>query len=452
MVDRSGPLGRWYVKTWYFDFNPAHRLFAFTINIRRDSSGSYHGDMVNEQGQIDQIEEIRWNLSQRRLVFRRKIDVYEWYNGTIVEGIIVGRFSHSTDTVVKPRFYPSTYSNHFTGWNSNYIDGKNIVPRVYDVTLDGNYRGIYTSKCHGLLRIDRLENQIIGRLKIYRVGDYNVDTENRTEWPVDCGSDSVDRVCGEELEYDLSVTRWDGNILEFSRNDDRPNQHWIQDFTGHVNGPTISGTFTHTGMSNPLNWRGIRAEVLTYGLVQKSRATRRNWQQRTRGQLCHIMMAGNPPPLSSKDVTIGAEILPVNHPLNPIRDDNATAHGQNYRLRELSFQYLIRNPYDNHRPLKRKIHAWLAVPNNTTATQKYPAVLAVNGHSGSAKQTMIPDQNSIYWYGDSFARRGFIVLGVDISHRGFIDQTLQGFIDCPPDRPYPGSRTKSIVQTTTINS
>ena len=141
-MTESGPLGRCNVKTWYFDFNPAHRLFAFTINIRRDSSGSYHGDMVNEQGQIDQIEEIRWNLSQRRLVFRRKIDVYEWYNGTIVEGIIVGRFSHSTDTMVKPRFNPSTYSNHFTGWNSNYIDGKNIVPRVYDVTLDGNYRGI----------------------------------------------------------------------------------------------------------------------------------------------------------------------------------------------------------------------------------------------------------------------------------------------------------------------
>jgi len=408
------------------------------MNIRQDSSGLYSGDILNEQGQTDQLEEIRWNESERRLIFRRKIDVYEWYSGTIIEGIIVGRFSHSTDTVTEPRLNPSIYRNHFTGWNSNYIDGKNIVPRVYDVTLDGNYRGVNNSKCQGLLRIDRVDNHMIGRLKIYRVGNYNADTENKTEFPVWSCTNSIDSLCGEELEYDLNVTRWDGDILEFSRIDDRPNQHWVQNFTGRANGHTITGTFTHTGMPNPLNWGGIRAQVLSYGLAVKSPEAREKWQERTRRQLHHLMMTNNPAPLSSSGgVKTGPEIAPVTNALERSRDDNATAHDQSYRLRELFFQYFIDNPYDRLQPLKRKIHGWLAVPTNITSGQKYPAVLAVNGHAGSAKQVIMPDSSTIYWYGDSFARRGYVVLAIDISHRGFIDQTLQGFRDCPPERPYP---------------
>jgi hypothetical protein len=43
-------------------------------------------------------------------------------------------------------------------------------------------------------------------------------------------------------------------------------------------------------------------------------------------------------------------------------------------------------------------------------------VLAVNGHGGSAWQTLDPD-SAYFWYGDAFARRGYVVLAVDVSRR-----------------------------------
>jgi hypothetical protein len=52
------------------------------------------------------------------------------------------------------RCLESMSMHHFIGWNSNYIDRKDIVPRVYDVFIDGNYRGIARRQCSGLLRLD----------------------------------------------------------------------------------------------------------------------------------------------------------------------------------------------------------------------------------------------------------------------------------------------------------
>ena len=96
------------------------------------------------------------------------------------------------------------------------------------------------------------------------------------------------------------------------------------------------------------------------------------------------MVEDNPMPLSPPVIKSGPEIAPIDCPLNPYRDDNGTAHPQNYRLTELSFEYSLPNPYDRNSPFKHKIHGWLAVPTTTTSTGKYPAVLVVNGHSGSA--------------------------------------------------------------------
>jgi pimeloyl-ACP methyl ester carboxylesterase len=50
---------------------------------------------------------------------------------------------------------------------------------------------------------------------------------------------------------------------------------------------------------------------------------------------------------------------------------------------------------------------------------KYPVVIAVNGHGGSAWRMMSPDS---VWYGDAFARRGYVVLALDIGHRPLADR------------------------------
>lgn len=458
VVDTSGPLGAWYLKTWYRDYILPHRLFTLTINITYDSSTSTHNgyllneEVVNDEGRTQQIGQIRWDQLQRRLVFCRTVCVngsayYEWYNGTIVEGILVGRFSRHQNDSRERRFSDyAAYRNHFTGWNSNYIDRNDIVPRVYDIVLDADYRGILNNRCHGLLRLDRSRSRFIGRLKVYRVGSYNAESENRTEFPLteECSPNSVSSICGEELEYDLNVTRWDGNIVEFSRRDERiPQRHWRQDFRGGVSGQSLSGTFSHTGMSQRLRWRGVRAQILTYGLVKKPAAVRHEWQQRTRHQLYHLMMAGNPMPIRAPVIIRGSETAPINEPSYQGRDDNTSAYSQNYRLTELSFEYSLPNPYDTTSPFNRKVHGWLAVPTVSPTTKGFPAVLAVNGHSGSAKLMMSP--GSMYWYGDSFARRGFVVLAIDISHRGYIDENLinrhiaNGDLpsSCRPEIPYP---------------
>jgi hypothetical protein len=450
LPDTSEPTGTWHLKTWYPAYVYPHRLFSITLSITADSSstGSYSGFLLNERGQRDNIDQIRWDASNRRLVFRRIFfhDIRsEWYNGKIVEGIIVGRFTHDpySNTSPEPRFGSPPYTNHFTGWNSDYIDGKDIVPRVYDVSLDGNYRGI-SGKCYGLLRIDRGP---IGRLKVYRTGDYDTDAENRSQWPLVCNAGDVHSICGEELEYDLNVTYWDGNRLEFTRTDTRPNQDWEQVFTGRVEDQTISGTFTHTGISGQLSWRGIRAQVLTYGLVQKSSQDRQAWQERTRHQLYHLMMSDNPQPIGGGINAPRTRVRPQTDIIMN-RDDNTIAHPQEYELTELFFSYLLPNPYNESSPMIRQSHAWLAIPTTPLPPSgRRPAAVVVNGHAGSAWLMMQPGlqsnahvsdpgANLMYYYGDSFARRGSVVLAVDISHRGYIAENLP--LPCtPPTRPNP---------------
>jgi dienelactone hydrolase len=48
-------------------------------------------------------------------------------------------------------------------------------------------------------------------------------------------------------------------------------------------------------------------------------------------------------------------------------------------------------------------------------------LLAVNGHGGSGWAMMNPDDAS-FWYGEAFARRGYVVLALDISHRPLADR------------------------------
>ena len=384
-ADSSSPLG-----TWYLSANN----FRLTVSIGNGAqAGTFQGTLTNENGGIEQLDNITWDATARRLEFRRNGNgFWQWYRGTVVEGVLVGRFSHDAQSSAHPGQL-TAYTYHVTGWNSSYLD-QALAPRVFEVLLNNQYRA--------RLRIDSAPDtasQYLGRLKVYST--------------VSAGS------AGEEVEYDLEITKWDGINLNFTRRD--PN--WTQFYTGAVSGRTVSGTFSQAGTPGNFPWNGYRAEVLSFGYaLSKGPLGRAGWQDRTRHQLYHLMMADNPQPVSRNVVSLNANLAPIaSNQLPPERDDNPAQWPQNYRLTELQFNYTLPNVYSGQ-AISRQSHGYLAVPT-TPAPQggKYPAVVAVNGHGGSAWKMMNPD-DSYFWYGDAFARRGFVVLAVDISHRPVSDR------------------------------
>lgn len=383
-ADASGPLG-----TWYLNGNNSR----VTLTINGAVAGPFTAVVINENGGSEPVDSITWAAPSRQLEFRRNgSGFWQWYRGRIVQGVLVGRFSHNQQSATKP-VQLTSYLYHVTGWNSTYLD-RALAPRVYEVLMNANFRTI--------LRIDTSPNTpsgYAGRLKVYAT--------------VSGGA------AGEEPEYDLEVGHWDGTHLTFVRRD--PN--WTQTFTGTAAGRTISGTFTQTGVGGSFAWNGTRAQVLSYGFgVPKGPIGCGDWQSRTRQQLWHLMMGGNPTPLSRQVTVLHSNLTPL--PATPYpseRDDNPAQHPQSYRLAELEFNNTLSNPYGGA-PMTRQSHGYLAVPTTPAPPGgKYPAVLAVNGHGGSAWK-MMSGSDGYFWYGDAFARRGFVVMAVDISHRPTADR------------------------------
>jgi hypothetical protein len=128
------------------------------------------------------------------------------------------------------------------------------------------------------------------------------------------------------------------------------------------------------------------------------------------------MMAGNPAPLTASTQVLRSGLSPIAvaaYP--PDRDDDPQRHPAAYTLTELAWTYTLPNPYGGA-PITRAAHGWLAVPNGLQAGDTQAAVLALNGHGGSAYACM-DGGNATFWYGDGFARRGYVVLALDVSHR-----------------------------------
>lgn len=383
--DLSGPVGTWYLST---------NGFRLTTTIIESAPNQYQGNMVQEGGGgSSELDNIHWNPITRTLEFRRVIPgTAQWYRGTVAEGIFVGRFARSNLSASQPGYDCGCYTSHVTAWNSSYID-QDRTPRVYELLINNNYRA--------RLRIDSSVDSASGyrgQLKIYST--------------VSGGA------VGEEPEFDVDVTNWNGKDLTFVRHTGGVDQI----YTGTVSGRHISGTFATTGSPALSTWRGERAEVLTYGLSGKSYQGRVAWQQRVRKQLVHLMMAGNPAPLATSVTTLRANVASSSTEPRPThRDDGFLNLPQSYNLSELRFQYTLPNPYGGN-SITRFSHGYLAVPVPAPPPGvKLPAVIAVNGHAGSAWKVMNAT-DELYWYGDSLARRGFVVLALDISHRPLADR------------------------------
>lgn len=378
-VPPAGPTGTWYL-------NEAGTAMTMTLDCPIGAPCT--GQTVDSIGGVAYlVDRVSYTAATGELTFRRSSSgVVRFYRTRIVEGVLVGRVAAPAEPDLAPTD-PTAYAAHLTGWKGEYFD-RDLAPRVYDLLLDGNE--------HARLRLDRAPAGagFVVRFKVYA-----------TE--ANGASDEGD-------EYDGVVSAWDGSRLSWDLAAPPP---FDRSFSATVDGRRIGGSFVQASQPDASHsFSGARAEVLGHGFSGMTIADRADWQARTRRMLAILAMGENPAPLSSS-VTVVRQGLQPFVAQNDLfdRDDSADSYPQAYTLKELRFDYALPDPQGGA-PLSRTTHGFLATPTAPPPPSGYPLVVAINGHSGSAAQVMMPD-NEDFWYGDSFARRGYLVLSIDISHR-----------------------------------
>ncbi len=422
-TDTSTATGIWYVNA---------NGFRLDLRFTPRSDGSYEGVRLTENGNIQEtFDSVSWNPSTRTIEWRRNIPgLTQWYRAKIVEGVMNGRYT-STPYPTEPNTKPADlfkYQWHITGWSQNYLT-QALAPCVFDIETQPGFRA--------RLRIDKgtSPGTFLGKLKHYALGATVYET----------------------IEEDVTIQTWNGGSLTFIRNPQTSSQ---QTYTGAITNRYVNGTFSD--QSGSYTWKGVKVEVLGYGFTPKGNTTERlNWQSRTRKQLQHLMMAGNP--ISPCPVTciLVPNIPPLSGTPASNRDDNYSSFPQNYGLSHFCLNSCAPNPFNNE-VLVRQINGYLAKPTTPQPSGGYPLVVALNGHGGSAKQVFTPNSTD-FWYGDAFARRGYMVLAIDISHRPPEDKILignhpanrLGYEQAPPvggDNPADGNGYHSSIRPTTFSS
>jgi hypothetical protein len=367
--------------TWYLNASGERASIEFGFDA---ATGQYTGSFVPEASGAASaaLDSINWD--SKTLTFRRPGTAsYDWYRGTVVAGVMTGRLARAAAAALPA---DTSFATHFSAWTSA-VD-KDMVPRVFDLLVgdDSLVR----------LRLDRAANgTFLGRLKRY-------------------GS-MQNGAASEDLEYDLDVASWDGAHLAFSA----PGGSLQGSWTATVSGRLLSGTATIGGTTVPFT--GARAEVLSHGLHDLGSAERAQWQLRARGALKHLMMADDPSPAPATLQILQSDVAPFAAQVPYDRDDDPQRWAQAYRLTELRIDFALPNPHGGA-PMARRVHGWMSRPLAPPPAGGYPIVVALNGHSGSAHEVFDPG-SELYFYGDSYARRGYVVLSIDISHRPVEDRS-----------------------------
>ncbi len=362
---------------WHLNAGTARLELTLTVNARTRALG---GEIAAE-GSTDApstIADPRWDDLAGTLRFSvSQAGMRAWFTARVTDGVMAGRFAlGASETEPDAR----QFTGHFTGWSAAVAD-RELVPRVWDLRTGAGGRA--------RLRVDRdASGALIGTFKVYARGVFGA--------------------LGEELEYDLEALSWNGERLGFSFA--REGVRWRFDAT--ASGRSLSAVSTSPD-GESLSWQGARAEVLSHGLSARPLAEQTAWRSRVRGALSLLVMNGAPPALETRAaVTQRAEV-----PAAELAAGAPKSWG--YTLSDVRFEHTLADPRSGV-TLVRGSHALLAVPTGLRPNGGFPLVIALNGHNASAESVM--DSRSRYWYGDAYARRGYIVLAVDVSHRPLSDR------------------------------
>jgi dienelactone hydrolase len=401
------------ISRWYVELAGE----PLTLSLMADAAGmKVQGTITTDDGATDMIDQVTWEPATGVLDFRRvSTRGWQWVHARAVEGVLTGRASYSESDDAPPPDV-AAYATHIIGWNDYYFS-RDIVPRVFDVQVDGR---------QARLRLDRdAGGAIIGRFKVY--------------------ADDASGIAAEEVEYDVDVQAWDGHELRFVRS----SPSWTQSFSATVDGQTLLGSMQSSAVDGPVVFEGTRAELFGFGLSPRDPAARADWQQRARRQLAHVMMADNPPPLSLSVDRQPADV-PADGDLADGRDDDANEHAPDYAVEELTMQATLPSPY-GATPLSRSLHGYLTTPSGDAPAGGWPAVIVLNGHDGAALGTIDPSE-PMYWYGDAWARRGYVVLALDVGHRPFADRWMLYGDYRDGDRPDQGNGVHPAVAADGLDS
>lgn len=368
-------------RTWFLTID--RQPFTLTLPATQTEPGS----LSDAFQQVEAVTDVSGPDDAGWLRFRStRNGASAWFQVRVVSGVLAGRWAPSdalpTDL--------SLFTGHVTGWNMAAFE--RVPARVYRLQL-----------AHGdlvTLRLDGLfdEGALTGRWKRYG---------------------SVANGRGDESdELDLEVTSWAPPMVSFRIIGDRLERTC----EASLESATTVGTCVSTQTGATEGFFGERTELLAFGLNAKSADARATWQARTRKAIELLAMAGSAAASEVRVVSVGPALSPL-----PVlsclaqRDDDLALHPANFTRHELELDARYVN--DEGSEHLRRLHGWLLVPTGVTPAQGFPAMVALNGHSGSARMLTDPDSDG-YWFGESFARRGFVVFAVDVSHRPLAQRGL----------------------------
>lgn len=332
------------------------------------------------------------------------------YSATITDGVLVGRSgpvvraNATSDRAAMP--------GHVSGWHATLIDGTSAIHSL-DLTIGGT--------TYAALQWGPADKQgsagkqgLAGRIKVYAT--------------------ATGAAAAEEPQYELTVDKWDGTQLVATAL--HGTVKWTYTLT--VAGRTATGTL-HRDDAGDVPIVGQRSAALAYGLAKRSSEDRAQWQTRTRRQLKLLTMAGGPKPAAVVAQPGLAELPPQQAWADTSwRDDAPQAHPATYHLNEWTLAATVAGVAQ-----ARSIHLWVATPPGPVPAGGWPVAIALNGHFGSAWQTFYPA--GPYWYGDAFARRGYLVVAVDVGHRPVADRAPLYGDFATGDSPNNGNGTHPAV-------
>jgi dienelactone hydrolase len=375
----SSPIG-----VWHLNADGARLTLRVTPGV---GAARYRGTLAAESSPsaVSVVAGFAWDAAAGRMRFAADMDgARRWFEADAVEGALLGRYATGAVTDDPP--VAALYRGHVTGWNTSLLD-RELVPRTFDVRwADGR---------HGRLQVDRGDAGLVGTLKVY--------------------ASERNGALDEEEQRDLAAVSWDGVTLAADVVDRGVAWH----YAGVVSGRRIDGFATTSDGAAPVAFAGTRAEVLGHGMVARPAAAQAAWRARARRQVRHMVMADDPRPTATLVTVLAEGVAPIAMRTVPPERDDDVGRPQAYTLSELRFDYTLADPRGGA-PITRRSHAWMATPTTPAPPGGYPVALALNGHWGSARQVM--DPSSAYWYGDGYARQGYVVIAVDVSHRPYVDR------------------------------